>query len=447
MDRPYHFKDHKNSIPVKLEPHQVHSVELALTKDDGFGLFLGPGSGKTYCALEIIGSLYKSKNYKKILIVAPAKVVSVWKEDIPKLNDYPSLDISYCSYSSLFKLATNPENYDIIIFDESHSCKNPTSRTTKSALKLSEKANYVLLLTGTPFGNVESDVISQMKLINDSIFPESYRKTCEIYFHISKQFHCPTRIIKKHKETFYNQFKDYCFFFEKDLEEDENISLHTEDIYIDTCPKYENISKWILEYKMMYNKDKSMYLIPNKAVARAKLLQMCQGFLKDEWGEYFDINTSKKETLQKLIQEINSKGTEKIIIFTRFKDDVTNVVEICNNLNKSYEVLDGSTRKDVSLIKQEFESGGFEILIANVKSGGTGLNLQASNTTIWYALPDSYIEYKQGIHRIYRKGQENDCTMYRLIMNKSIDTMIIKALEQKGDLKSIFNKQHPWRKL
>jgi SNF2 family DNA or RNA helicase len=74
-----------------------------------------------------------------------------------------------------------------------------------------------------------------------------------------------------------------------------------------------------------------------------------------------------------------------------------------------------------------------QVMIVQYQSGGTGLNLQKFNTTIFLSPCYSFIDYTQAIGRTYRNGQANKCTFYHLRASKTIDSAIYEALSEKRD--------------
>ncbi len=74
-----------------------------------------------------------------------------------------------------------------------------------------------------------------------------------------------------------------------------------------------------------------------------------------------------------------------------------------------------------------------DVMIVQIQSGGTGLNLQKFNTTIFLSPCYSFQDYTQAVGRTYRNGQANKCTFYQLKSANTIDVAIYKALGEKKD--------------
>ena len=55
----------------------------------GFGLFFEMGCGKSLTALAIMGALWEKGLIRRVLVIAPGSVVSVWEDELEKFADFP----------------------------------------------------------------------------------------------------------------------------------------------------------------------------------------------------------------------------------------------------------------------------------------------------------------------------------------------------------------------
>ena len=90
-------------------------------------------------------------------------------------------------------------------------------------------------------------------------------------------------------------------------------------------------------------------------------------------------------------------------------------------------VFDGSPEMEKAWNRKQIP-----VMLLQPASCGFGLNLQEGGSTlIWYTLPWSLEEYEQTNARIYRQGQTNPVIIHQLMTRGTIDTKILRALEQK----------------
>lgn len=157
----------KPRASITLRAHQVEAtaaIAAAIRADRaGFLLADDVGLGKTLTAWQAILNMPAAR----VLIVAPLSVLAHWRRTIEAMGD-GGKDIVLLNYERLGKLfelsaaarkkvkskkglaraGTAPE-LDVIVWDESHKCKNPTAARSKLAAKLNAQAGFVLWLSAT----------------------------------------------------------------------------------------------------------------------------------------------------------------------------------------------------------------------------------------------------------------------------------------------------------
>lgn len=70
--------------------------------------------------------------------------------------------------------------------------------------------------------------------------------------------------------------------------------------------------------------------------------------------------------------------------------------------------------------------------VLTYKKGSHGLNLQDWHILIQWDLPLDFIEENQAVGRIHRTGQDEPCTVYRLIVGDSVDEQTLELIENKA---------------
>ncbi|HVJ94082.1 MAG TPA: DEAD/DEAH box helicase [Labilithrix sp.] len=153
---------------ITLRPHQAEAVRAILdahaSRRPGFLLADDVGLGKTITTWEAIRTM---PWVESVLIVCPLAVVAHWRRTIEAMGD-AGKDIVLLNYDRLGKLfeisaearkkirskkglarAGSAPEFDVIVWDESHRCKNPTSARSKLAAKLVAKAGFCLWLSAT----------------------------------------------------------------------------------------------------------------------------------------------------------------------------------------------------------------------------------------------------------------------------------------------------------
>ena len=154
-------------------PHQEEAIAHVLAAHragrPGFLLADDVGLGKTISAWEAIRRLYPASPTRpaRVLIVAPLAVLAHWRRTIEAAGDlgHDIVVMNYERLGKLFEVTASARRaikskkglarkgtaaeLDVIVWDESHKCKNPTSARSKLAAKLTAKAAFCLWLSAT----------------------------------------------------------------------------------------------------------------------------------------------------------------------------------------------------------------------------------------------------------------------------------------------------------
>jgi hypothetical protein len=156
---------------IRARPHQTVAVSAIVRAHaagrPGFLLADDVGLGKTISAWKAICEL---PDVGTVLVVCPLAVVAHWRRTIEALGhgSHGGKDIVLLNYDRLGKLfdvapaarrkirskkglaraGTAPE-FDVIVWDESHRCKNPAAARSKLAAKLVANAGFCLWLSAT----------------------------------------------------------------------------------------------------------------------------------------------------------------------------------------------------------------------------------------------------------------------------------------------------------
>lgn len=153
---------------IEPRPHQTEAVAAIVrahaARRPGFLLADDVGLGKTITTWKAILAL---PEVDTVLVVCPLAVVAHWRRTIEAMGD-GGKGIVLLNYDRLGKLfevkpearkkirskkglarAGSAPEFDVIVWDESHRCKNPTAARSKLAAKLVAHAGFCLWLSAT----------------------------------------------------------------------------------------------------------------------------------------------------------------------------------------------------------------------------------------------------------------------------------------------------------
>lgn len=149
-----------------------------------------------------------------------------------------------------------------------------------------------------------------------------------------------------------------------------------------------------------------------------------------------DTSSSKVEALLSILKASSKKPGTKTVIFSQWTSFL-NIIQAQLDANGyKYARIDGTMRanqRDASLTALETDPE-CTIMLASLAVCSVGLNLVAANQVI---LADSWwapaIE-DQAVDRVHRLGQKKETTVWRLVMNDSIEDQVLNIQAEKRKL-------------
>lgn len=429
----------KKEIEYELSPflykYQKDVINKALN-NEGYGLFLDTGCGKTICGLEI------AKHLGKTLILCPLSVIeTAWVEDCN--NFYTELKIVNCwgsSKSERIKLLNaeadiyvmNYESFKILkhiisnmdfkcmIVDESSVMKNMKSQITTDIMSMIDIIPRRFVLSGTPNPNSNLELFPQIKFVQPELFGISYLGWQATYF--TQDLANPHYWYQtdENKEKLFARLSEGSVFLKK------------EDC-VDLPPKVFEVKRFELcKEQNRYYDDMIRDIQDNinewsKFEFTAKLMKLREivsGFVINKDGSITDFDTNKDKLLESAFEEI---GDKPVIIWCQFQHEVDKLAEKYNGVSLT------SKTKDRDLIIRQFKNGEIKRLFTHPKLLGKGLTFVNCTYNIYYSLSFSYEEFRQSQDRIHRIGQDNKCTYIILQGKNTIDEKIYNCLKRKGN--------------
>jgi SNF2 family DNA or RNA helicase len=147
-----------------------------------------------------------------------------------------------------------------------------------------------------------------------------------------------------------------------------------------------------------------------------------------------NISSTKLRVVSDLIDELR-ENRHRALVFSQFVGYLEKVRALLDGKGVSYQYLDGSTPMEERQKRvAAFQNGQGEFFLISLRAGGTGLNLTGADYVIhldpWWnpAVED------QASDRAHRIGQTRPVTIYRIIMEGTIEEKILKLHQDKRDL-------------
>jgi SNF2 family DNA or RNA helicase len=165
-------------------------------------------------------------------------------------------------------------------------------------------------------------------------------------------------------------------------------------------------------------------------LTRLRLSVLHPKLVKPDW----DKGSSKLMAFLSLCQQALSNG-HRILVFSQFTKLLELVQTELLKQNISHTYLDGSlSSKERSKRVEAFQGGAYDVFLISLKAGGTGLTLTKADFVVHLDPWWNPAVQEQATDRVYRIGQKNPVTVYRLIVSGSIEEQIMRLQQDKSDL-------------
>jgi len=429
------------ALGLDLYNHQKETLKFILKYKRCF-VFDEIGLGKTISALETTELLFINKKIEYVLIIAPLSALrSTWAQHILRYYPHRSFTILHGPKNKrldMLKLdkryyIINPDGikvipdeliskkFDMIIIDESTVFASHKTDRTKIAWDLCKSVKSVVCMTGEPTPNDLLQSFSQAKLIHFNNpkyftrFRDSIKTKLDMYTYIDK----PEAISIVHKIL-------------------QPAIRHEQKNCLDLPPLTSSFVDIPLtkEQKQMYKSMEKEYITwlrngeavtaANAAVKVIKLMQISAGLLINEEGIATSIDSNYR--LKELQNIYNQLTRKKLVVFANFTESVNFLMR---HFGDKARKVDGSVNvKTRSKIFQDFQEGDLEIIVGQPKAVSHSINLQISNTIVWWSPVFSNETFNQCNGRIRRAGQLRPQFIYKFMSTK-IESYIYKMLDKK----------------
>lgn len=431
---------------VRLYEHQETALNL-LRINDGFGLFMEQGTGKSFPVLFRLAELAESGRIGSALIVAPKAVCDSWRQKEAQLSDgqrsaLASIGLRVESYDVVWRREEIAgATFDAVVLDESHYVKSPSAKRTHACMALCARASYRYILTGTPTSNGQlCNIWSQLAcvdpvVVKGRVYPaclggDSYYKWLGRVAYLN-QWHRPYRyrnvdeiqsVIAEHS---YRITKAEC------LELPDKLPDQVLDVDLD--PKAAKPYRDMMRSSAIVELDT---LAGNSLTRSLRLRQLASGFIDTDSGGRVEYPCRKLTVLRELLEDFEGK----VVIFCDFRHSIDAVSALLARLRMGHVVLDGR-QADKGVWKRFQEDAAVRAIVCQYQSGSAGIDLYAADTIVFYEPSLSSNLTEQARDRIHRIGQHRPCSYYWLITRGTIERAIYGALRSYADFgEALFTK-------
>lgn len=402
-----------DGLLVTLRKYQEIGVKYLLHQEDGI---LGDdmGLGKSIQILACMVSL-KNCGESHFMVICPASVINNWCREIEQktrlryfkihgdakkqgIKDwYEQGGVAVTNFESLNKISL-PENGEfkigMLAVDEAHYIKNENTKRRELTEKMCEKAKRKILLTGTAIENNVMEMISLISILRPDIANEAMEWAAFSTSDKFKEVVAPVYFRRK-KEDVLTELPDL------------------EETY---------------EYLQMGKREEEKYeknILERESAMKIRRLSF-----------NVDLDYScKAQRILEIVKEAK-ESDRKIIIFSYFIDTIDNMHTYLNKKigkGTSSKPIKGNVPVDerAKIIKDFEKAPAGTVLLSQINSGGTGLNIQSASVVIICEPQYKPSIENQAIGRAHRIGQTRNVLAYHLICENTIEEGMVERLMEK----------------
>ncbi|MHC4448965.1 MAG: DEAD/DEAH box helicase [Planctomycetota bacterium] len=373
------------------------------------------GLGKTIQALAVMTHLDNEREYCAFLVTAPASILGNWRHEIETRTGLSAqvlhgedLDhdlwtwreqggVGITSYATLRNNLADfahkgPEKLALVVADEAHYIKNPDAGRTKALVRISDTADFVCFMSGTPLENHPEEFVHLL----GSLAPDRARDLGDFL----KQ---PGAVLGGARH-FHAEVADVY------------LRRNQEDVLKELPEKLE-MEEWL----DLYPETRAAY---EEMVRAGNFMGMRRSVTVGD-------RTAKFERLAEILDEYRESGV-KVLLFSYFLD-------VLEEVGKRFETI-GSITGSVppedrfDLVQRFGEAEGHQLLIAQIDAAGTGLNLQAAGAVVLMEPQLKPTTEAQAIARAHRMGQTRRVVVHRLLARDCVDERLVELLREKSEL-------------
>ncbi|KAF8017668.1 hypothetical protein BT93_H2767 [Corymbia citriodora subsp. variegata] len=436
-----------SDIESKLLPFQRDGVRFVL--QHGIRVLIADemGLGKTLQAIAVAACVRDSW---PVLVLTPSSLRLHWATMIQQWLNIPSSDIlvllSQCggsnrsgfrivasntkssvhldglfniiSYDVVTKLQNvlMSSDFKLVIADESHFLKNAQAKRTAATLPVIKKAQYALLLSGTPALSRPIELYKQL----EALYPDVYKSVHEYGQRYCKGGFFGVYQGSSNHEELHNLMKATVMIRRLKREVLTQLPVkRRQQVFLDLADKdMKKINALFRELKGIKERIKAC-----ASKEEAESLKFSEKNLISKI--YTDSAEAKIPAVLDYLETVVEAGC-KFLIFAHHQPMI--------NKKKVGSIrIDGSTPAVArqALVTDFQEKDAIKAAVLSIRAGGVGLTLTSASTVIFAELswtPGDLIQAEDRAHRI---GQVSSVNIYYLLANDTVDDIIWDVVQSK----------------
>jgi SNF2 family DNA or RNA helicase len=343
-------------------------------------------------------------------------------------------------------------DWSMVVLDEAHRIKNFTAKTSRVVRKITEKARYVYLLTGTPAPNGLEDWFGLLEAVKPGKFKDDFGLVIKTKTAFEARYCVKSKIGPEgqpgpYRITGYRNVaelhaaiasvtshvtKAECLDLPEKVYETRKVALVGEQARV-----YRELKKQAIT-RLRSLKGEGTLTVNHVLTASLRLLQVVGGFVPDDAGRLHELpDKAKVEALADVLEEA---GDRQVVVWCAFRPEVAFLDHWLNEHYGAVAVLTGETpAEERARAIQAFSAGQTRFFVGTAAAGGLGVNglQERCDTEVFYSRDWNWATYTQAVDRLHRIGCKNAVSVTNLVASGTVDERVAEALERKAALQEL----------
>lgn len=459
----------------------------------GSALFMDMGTGKTKQAIDTACALRMEDKIKIVLVICKLTLTPNWVAEfkkhasieydifLPKTPRSPAVDkwmgeeldfkimvigTESLSQGRMFETAQRfllSSTKAMVILDESHDIANHKAVRSERVVELGRMAEYRMALTGTPIMDGPMNLYMQFEFLDPNVIGigdfYAFRNRYAVMGGWRDAKGRPMNIVGyQNLDELMALVGPYIFQVRKSEVLTELPPKRFKKHYVELLPEQKALIKELKhskKYEWDHRGDSQEVVMKNVLELALRLHQIVGGHVatRDKRSKF------DKLTMEELFVDVtemhevippgkNPKVQETVaiiketqvstVVWAVYRPELMAIRQelIRADVPASHigEIHGGVDEDERYAVLEKFQRGEIKYLLTNQQTGGTGYNMTAAELCIYYNNTFSMTARAQSEDRAHRIGQTNSVLYIDLVAEKTIDEVVLAAIDQKMNL-------------
>ncbi len=403
-----------------------------------------PRLGKT---IQVLGLVNSYNRPLRVLVISPSNAKINWCNEAEKWlvhktsigycegSHCPDTDFMSINYEILGRHLNfiGSRHWDIVVADEAHVLGNPTSQRTKNVFSLDGRLHFVCL-TGTPFLTRTIQLFPMLEKLDRQGLGANFWRFTKRYCgaHINDEGRWDHSGASNTEELQFRMRETVMVRREK---YDVAAELPTARQTV-LLPK-TGLDRLIRKERSLVSQNLDHLMDRLKGeMTETDWVELSKFDSRNENGELFearrDLALAKVPMVVEFIEDI-LKTERKVVVFAHHRDAVLAL----SGALKPYGVatiIGGltATKREAERIRFQ-EDPDCRVIVGNITAMGSAIELSAADTTVFAELSWMPAEIDQAEERIWLPTKEIPLTIYRLVVEDSVEHTMAIIMEGRQD--------------